>query len=185
MKQEWLTLDISQLVKAPWNYKDQNDETQEKLVNAIKENGQIVNFIVRELPDGNYEVVNGNHRYDAMLELSLEDELYTQVFCVNLGPIDQAMAEKVAIETNELRFESNTDKLNRLLKRVNEKYSIQDMIKSMPFTQKDLKARLKSVAKIKEEVSFTSGKNKYKEPDAEQPEKNFTKCPHCKKSFEI
>jgi ParB-like chromosome segregation protein Spo0J len=48
-------LNISQLVKADWNYKVDNEALAEKLANNIKRNGQIENIIVRELDKEEYK----------------------------------------------------------------------------------------------------------------------------------
>ncbi|GAB1371190.1 hypothetical protein MASR1M45_12520 [Candidatus Kapaibacterium sp.] len=53
------------LIKASWNYKEEDEFTTNKLVNNMKKNGQIENIHVRKLQTGYYEVVNGNHRLDA------------------------------------------------------------------------------------------------------------------------
>jgi hypothetical protein len=53
------------LIKADWNYKEEDEFISDKLVNNMKRNGQIENIHVRKLNTGFYEVINGNHRLDA------------------------------------------------------------------------------------------------------------------------
>lgn len=93
---------VSKLRKAPWNYKEEDEELSEKLLNAIKRSGQTVNIIVREIKDGNYEVVDGNHRVDVFQKLDLDE-----VYAVNLGRVSVAEAKRQAVEVNETKFTIN------------------------------------------------------------------------------
>lgn len=93
---------IEKIVKATWNYKYDNSELKEKLKVNIAKNGQIENIIVRTIGDDLFEIVNGNHRYDAFIELGIKE-----VVCFNVGKISLAQAQQIAIETNETRFESD------------------------------------------------------------------------------
>lgn len=56
-----IEIPVNKLKKADWNYKKDDEILLNKLINNIKKNGQIENLIVRELPDGYFEVINGNH----------------------------------------------------------------------------------------------------------------------------
>lgn len=125
-------LPINKLVKAKWNYKNDDEEKKQKLKNNILKNGQIENIIVRELGD-KYEVVNGNHRLDVLLELKKK-----KVFCYNLGKISTAQAKKIAIETNETKFENDLLKLADLFSDISKEFSITELAETMPFTEKEL-----------------------------------------------
>ncbi len=129
----FIIIDIDKLVKADWNYKQDNDILKEKLKENFKRNGQIENIIVRELVTGFYEIVNGNHRYDAMKELNIK-----QVIAFNLGKISLAAAQRIAIETNETRFASDTDILAKLLQEINLEFPDEDLINTLPFTPEEL-----------------------------------------------
>lgn len=133
MEKGFVKLNINTLVKADWNYKQENEFLQEKLVNNIKKNGQIENLIVRDISNGRFEVVNGNHRYDALKELGIES---VQVF--NLGTISDKDAKRIAIETNESKFESDEIELSELLKELADTTPIKDMLDTMPFTEVEL-----------------------------------------------
>jgi ParB-like chromosome segregation protein Spo0J len=71
---------ISSLELAPWNYKEDDAKLQAKLVKNIQSNGQVENIVVREIGEGKYEVVNGNHRLKAFREIGL-----STVMAYNLG----------------------------------------------------------------------------------------------------
>ncbi len=123
---------IEKLEKAEWNYKKNDQALMEKLVANIKRNGQIENLIVRELPKGKYEIVNGNHRYDALVELKTK-----KAWCYNLGKIKLAMAKRIAIETNETRFDSDMGKLDDLMKELEKSFNLGDLKMTMPFNEKE------------------------------------------------
>ena len=99
MKKGWTDIQISKLVKANWNYKEENEKQTDKLLNNFKRNGQIENILIRELDTGFYEVVNGNHRLDVMKILKLK-----KAHAYNFGKISLAEAQRIAIETNETKF---------------------------------------------------------------------------------
>lgn len=102
MNKGYSYIDIDKLVKAEWNYKEEDHKKSIKLKANISRNGQVENIIVRELSNDVFEVVNGNHRYDAFKELG-----YKEVFCYNLGKITDREAKRLAIETNEISFDKD------------------------------------------------------------------------------
>ena len=130
LEQGFTEINIGRLVKADWNYKEDDAYLLEKLVENIKRNGQIENLIVRELPSGFYEIVNGNHRFDALRILNKED-----VVVYNLGLISTQHAQRIAIETNETRLESDYIKMAGIMKEIATHYEPEDLRVTMPFTE--------------------------------------------------
>lgn len=126
-------LDIDKLVKAEWNYKEENEALAEKLISNIKRNGQIENIIVRELETGFFEVVNGNHRYDAMKAIEAK-----KVFVYNLGKISDMKARRIAIETNETKFISDQVKLAGLIADMSKEFERDDLLSTMPYDAEQL-----------------------------------------------
>jgi ParB-like chromosome segregation protein Spo0J len=127
------TIPVKELRKARWNYKDDDEEQLSKLINNMKKNGVIVNLIVREIKSG-YEVVNGNHRLDALNELDIKDAM-----CYNLGAVTLNVAKRIAIETNETRFDTDQAKLAKLFSDIAKEFSIEELAETMPFSEKELK----------------------------------------------
>jgi hypothetical protein len=119
---------LKKLKKAPWNYKRDDAELAEKLKANINRNGQLENIVVRELRGGSYEIVNGNHRYDAMKDLGFE-----YVTCANLGSIELDAAQRIAIELNETRFESDGQRLSELMVGLVRKFGKDDVLDTSPF----------------------------------------------------
>lgn len=133
MNKGFCKIDIGLLVKAHWNYKEDNDELAKKLENNIRRNGQIENIIVRELDDGKFEIVNGNHRLDVMKNIGIDG-----VHCYNLGQISEVDAKRIAVETNETRFSTDSVMLKKVLLDIKDVYGIEDMIKTIPFPEQEL-----------------------------------------------
>lgn len=130
---KFLSLPVDKLVKADWNYKEEDPELTGKLIANIKRNGQIENILVRELDTGFYEIVNGNHRYDALVEVEA-----TEVVAYNLGRITLAEAQRIAIETNETRFKTDPTKLSSIIADISKQFTTEDLAHSMPYNQERL-----------------------------------------------
>src|SRR3990167_8699399 len=101
-KKGWAFVDLNDIDTAPWNYKTEDESKAAALLANIKRNKQLENLIVREMPKGRFEAVNGNHRLPAFREAGL-----TRAMCFNLGQITEIEAARIAVETNETRFASD------------------------------------------------------------------------------
>ena len=136
---------ITSLVKADWNYKMNDNLLSEKLANNIKRNGQIENIIIRELDTGFFEVVNGNHRLDVLKSIG-----YLDVHCFNLGSISESQAKRIAVETNETRFESDIKLLSETITSILEEFSLDEIEITMPFTEDEINQMLGKIEELEE-----------------------------------
>lgn len=166
----FIEVDVSKLKKADWNYKEDNDKLLEKLKANIKNNGLVINLIVRELPDGNFEVVNGNHRLEACKQLNIK-----KVNVFNLGEIDELTAKRIAIETNETNFETNTGALSDILKELINAFGEIDLLDTLPYEafELDAFAGLESFSFDDVDLGEISSKSKKGEDNS------GVICPHC------
>ena len=131
---KWLELDRKKLVKAPWNYKEDDEWKAEKLTANIKKNGQVVNVIVRPIGrKGLYEVVNGNHRLDSFDELG-----FKTIVCFNAGRISLNAAKRLAVETNETSFDPDVEKLDAIVRDLVTEFPIEELEVTMPYTDEEL-----------------------------------------------
>jgi hypothetical protein len=135
---------LDALVPAEWNYKKTEgadvDAMKEKLKDAIKRRGQIQNLIVRELETGYFEVVNGNHRLQAMREMEIE-----RAVCFNLGQVSQSTAELIAVETNELEFEADPIRLGQTFKRILAEIPMIDVVRTTPYDEIEINNHIKAL----------------------------------------
>lgn len=134
---------VHKLVKAEWNYKVDDPSLLQKLKANISKNGLIENLIVRELGGDRFEVVNGNHRLQALIELGFDSAV-----CCNLGRIDDADAMRIALETNETRFATNEDALKEVLREVGTKYDPALLEETMPWSQEELGAMIDGIVDL-------------------------------------
>lgn len=129
----FIELPIDKLIKADWNYKTEDRNKQEKLKENIKRNGQIENIIVRELETGYFEVVNGNHRL-----IVLKDLKQKMIHCYNLGKINQTQAIRIAIETNETRFDTDSITLAERVKELTQEFDLKDLVNTLPYSETEI-----------------------------------------------
>lgn len=140
MLDKYVELPLKSLIEADWNYKVDNPDLIEKLANNLKKNGQLENIIVRYIDTDIYEVVNGNHRLKALNHLGIES-----VVCYNLGKVNELVAKRIAIETNETKFQADNIRLAELIKEQTEAYDINDLESTLPYSLKELEDFANSV----------------------------------------
>lgn len=129
---------VEQLVPADWNYKKDDEEKATKLKASIEHDGSAGVPAVRQIADGKYEVIDGNHRLKAIQEIGWE-----AIKVEDFGKISKARAVTIAHRRNTLWFESDILALSDLLKNdVLKEFSLEELEKIMPEKAKDLEALL-------------------------------------------
>ena len=179
-KSPWGEIPIKKLVSAPWNYKVDDSDRAKDLKANIERNGQLENIIVRKIENGKYEVVNGNHRLDAFNDLKMK-----KVFCYNLGKVTIEESQRIAVETNETRFDSDGLALAKIIDGLigDDGFAIEDLATTMPYSVEELEG-------FGELTDFNWDEIK-EEPPLVPPEKGsgvidvMAECPECKHKFII
>ena len=176
---KWVEVEVKKLIPALWNYKTDDEDQAAKLLENIRRNGQVENILVRDVGRGKYEVVNGNHRLTVFEKLK-----FKKVVCFNLGKISDSQAKRIAIETNETRFESDTIKLAQTFKDIlgDDGFQLEELEKTMPYDAETLTG-------FTEMLDFNWSqfdKPEDEDPDPRSAPKTTTvECPHCHEEFEV
>jgi len=170
----FIDVEVKQLVKADWNYKEEDIDKAEKLNNNIKRNGQVENIIIRELKTGFFEVVNGNHRLDAFSELKLD-----KVHCFNVGKISDAHAQRLAIETNETKFPTDNIKLAKVIGEISKEFNMDELLLTMPYNEEELEDMKKLLEFDWEQFE---GQGEENQEDSDDKDNTVT-CPDCGCNF--
>jgi ParB-like chromosome segregation protein Spo0J len=79
----------------PWNTNVVSPENMTKLKASIERFGMFKPVVCRELPDGSLEILGGQHRNEAAIELDM-----SEIPVANLGPISDAKAKEIGIVDN-------------------------------------------------------------------------------------
>ena len=105
-------LSIDSLVAAAWNYKSAGTPDQiERLKNSIMHDSSAGVLCVRRLPNGKYEVIDGNHRLTAIQQLGI-----AEVWVEDFGDITLAQAVAISYRRNEQWFETDSIQLSKIMR---------------------------------------------------------------------
>ena len=126
---------LKSLIKAKWNYKTDGTDAQiEKLMESIKVDKSVGVLAVREIGKDKFEVIDGNHRLEAVIRLKWEE-----VPCENFGDISKGKAITIARRRNHKWFEDDILAYAEIFKNdVLKEYSIDELEKFMPDTKKEM-----------------------------------------------
>ena len=106
------------VVANAWNPNEQSDEERSALARSLAVHGQVLPLVVRRLADGaGYELLDGEHRLDAMREHGSER---VQVLDLGEVPDDEAMHVNAALTTT--RGEADAGKMRALLYELRDRF---------------------------------------------------------------
>lgn len=109
----------------------------DKVVKSLKVFGQIDPILVRELepdkkePNIKYEIINGFHRFTAMLELN-----FSEIEIKNLGKMTRSEAISRALSTEEIRIPLDEIDVAGLLKELNDDLNFD--LTELPFSEQEI-----------------------------------------------
>jgi len=126
----WHEVDIKLLDYAPWNYKTDDEEKARKLQNNIDRNGQVESIIIRDMGTGRFEVVNGNHRLTAFTNAGIDKPM-----CFNTSVTSERAAQRLALETNETKFDNDPIKLGQIASGLLEEFEKKDLLETLPYDE--------------------------------------------------
>ena len=118
--------------KNTWNPNVQEEKTYKKLIQSIKENGFTCPILVREINENTYQIIDGEHRWRACIELG-----YEVMKCEIIKEVDEAMAKMLTIALNNIRGQDDILKRAEILKILNE-----GQLSLLPWDEKELQNQL-------------------------------------------
>lgn len=126
---------INDIIHDEHNIKMNDDTIKQKLINYIKEFGQIQLIVVRSDLFDKYKIIKGHTIFDACKESGLE---YVSV--VNLGEVSDESAIFHYIRLSTLKQDIDTLELAYLMKPILESMQISELVKMLPFSLEQLEA---------------------------------------------
>lgn len=110
-----------------------DDDLYAKAVASIDTYGFIDPITVR-LVDDRYEIIDGEHRARAARDLRLKQ---VPIIVVD---VDDDTAQQLSLVLNELRGRPDPAKLQRVLQGLAERHSVEELLRTMPFTREQFLA---------------------------------------------
>jgi len=133
---------IDQIEPNPWNPNRMSKREFEALKQEIQKRGQIYPIVVRELENGKYQIIDGEHRWKAMKELG-----YRTIKIINLGKVDDRLAKILTVNLNQIRGEFDIEALYTLIESMISKEEIDPNIlkEEMPLLEEDIDIVIQSL----------------------------------------
>lgn len=137
---EALEVEPARLRPNPWNYNVLSAEQFGKLCTVIREFGFIGRVVTRDGADGALEIVDGEHRWRAAIELEM-----ASIPIVHLGQVSDEDAQQLTVILNELGGQPDEVRLADLVRNVSLKVDLDRMRGLLPFTPKQLDLLIKGI----------------------------------------
>lgn len=147
----------------PWNPNSVDPVNQDKLRNSIKLSGIKRPIVVRQLENGDYQIIGGQHRTQAAIELGM-----TGVPIINRGKISDAEAKKETLLDNYRYGSDNLDRLSELLSDP-DIGDAAELLSTMPIDEEELEGYFSHLAaeNLDDEIEAALGGGKDVELDEE------------------
>ena len=132
---EFQWIETSRLRPNPWNPNRMSEPNAAKLAAEIKKGGIILPIVVRP-NGGDYQIVDGEHRWMMADRLNME-----KVPCVVVA-MDEQEARMKTLQLNRLRGEDDPEMLARLLRDLNTGLGIDALSTRLPFDELEIEQSL-------------------------------------------
>lgn len=129
---KYLTVSPSELINNPWNTNSVDPSNEAKLEASVDRYGMFKPIIVRELEDGQLEILGGEHRNKTAIKKGIE-----KVPVINLGRIDDIKAKEISLIDNGRYGTDDSYALAQLLDELSTASDV-DIGEIMPYSNEDL-----------------------------------------------
>jgi ParB-like chromosome segregation protein Spo0J len=152
----------------------ENSKQYHLVKKSLTEHGQVDPLLVRNIgtiKEPKYELVNGKHRYLAMIELQ-----WKEAEIKDLGIINRTEAIKIALSTERPKIDLDKIEEAKLLKELQQ---ANDDMSGLPYLENEIEEMIKML-----EFDFDKmGEDEYEDP--EPKEKQEVTCPECGHKFTL
>jgi ParB-like nuclease family protein len=128
--ESWVGVD--QLKPNSWNANQMSRERYRKELASIRRWGLVSPIIVRTVPGGALEIIDGEHRWLGAKELGLKE-----VPIWDIGRIADPEAKQLSIVLNELRGEPDPEKLGFLLRDLLTSETTESLLEVLPWDERE------------------------------------------------
>ena len=129
-----MNLRLERLQDAPWNPNRMDDVTLKRLIESMTRFGMVQNLVVRPIGEGDYEVLSGNQRLQALKELG-----YAKAPCV-VVEVDDVHARLLAQALNRIQGEDDLGLKAELVREILESLPKEEVLSLLPETTESLQA---------------------------------------------
>lgn len=158
-------LDPNSLVPNAWNTNVVSPDNERKLTESLKRFGFFKPILARVTPDGELEVIGGEHRWMAAKTLG-----YATVPVVNLGPLDDKTAKEISLVDNG-RY-GNDDAL-QLAELLSELGNVDDLTSFMPYESADMEKLFSAVTVALDDLELDEADEQPAPAAATKPKQEF------------
>lgn len=127
-----LVLHVAEVKPNIWNPNRMDAATFEKEKASITRFGFVQPVIVRRLPSGEYELVDGEHRLKAAIELGM-----TEIPAFEIGPISEHEARQLTVLLNELHGQAEPERLADLLRGLLASDTLDNLVEVLPYSKEE------------------------------------------------
>lgn len=131
---EFRWLGLEELEPNPWNPNEMDDETFEKEIESIRKFGMIDPLTVRKMDDGQWQILDGEHRWRALNALDFD-----RAPVWDLGEVADPVAKQITVVLNELRGTADRQKLGVLLKDLITSETTEELLSVLPYSEEAFK----------------------------------------------
>lgn len=136
---KYAKLKISDCRPNTWNPNVQSDDMYRHTKASIEKLGFVDPITVREI-DGEYEIIDGEYRWQAAGDLG-----YEEIDAINLGVVTDEVGKQLTLALNNIHGEDDTELLKALLTELEEELGADHLTAVLPYSQEELEALLAGI----------------------------------------